>query len=77
MREVYFHCSDADHVLIDSRGAALNDFSEICAHADRVVRSMIMTPNAEDWRAWVLRVTDEHGDEIFAVPFASALGKLH
>jgi len=77
MPEVYFHWSDADHVLIDSRGATMNDFSEACAHADRLVRSVIMTPNTEDWRHWALCVTDEFGDEIFVVPFASALGKLH
>jgi hypothetical protein len=76
MREAYFHCSDTDHVLMDI-SAAVNDFSEACAHADRLVRSLIMTPNAEDWRDWVLHVTDEFGDEIFVVPFASALGKLH
>jgi hypothetical protein len=77
MPEVYFHWSDADHVLIDSRGAAMNDFSEACAHADRLVRSLVMTPNTEDWRDWALCVTDEFGDEIFVVPVASALGKLH
>jgi hypothetical protein len=77
MPEVYFHWSDADHVLIDSRGAAMNDFSEACTHADRLVRALIMTPSTEDWRDWALCVTDEFGDEIFVVPFASALGKLH
>src|SRR2546427_550804 len=75
MREVYFHCADADHVLIDSRGAAMNDFSEVCVRADRFVRALIMAPNAEDWRGWELRVIDELGDEIFAIPFASVLGK--
>ena len=77
MPEVYFHWSNADHVLIDSRGGAMNDFSEACAHADRLVRSLVMTPNTEDWRDWALCVTDEFGDEIFVVRFASALGKLH
>jgi hypothetical protein len=36
-----------------------------------------MTANAEDWRNWVLHATDELGNEIFAVPFASVVGKLH
>jgi hypothetical protein len=36
-----------------------------------------MTPGAEDWRNWVLHVTDEFGEEIFALPFASVLGKPH
>jgi len=77
MTEVYFHCSNADQVLIDSRGAAMNSLSEACAHALRLVHSMMMTPNAEDWRGWELSVTDDLGDVIFAVPFASVLGKLH
>ncbi|MBR1122497.1 hypothetical protein JQ628_13300 [Bradyrhizobium lablabi] len=77
MRRVYFHCADPDHLLIDHRGAAVSDFSEACAHADRFVHSLLMTPNAEDWRGWELRVTDALGDEIFVVPFASVLGKPH
>lgn len=42
-----------------------------------VVRSLLMAPTAEDWRGWVLHVSDDLGEEIFAVPFASILGKLH
>ena len=71
MREIYFHWSDANHDLIDNRGAAVNDF------ADRLVRSLVTAPSMEDWRDWVLHVTDEFGDEIFVVPFASVLGKPH
>lgn len=77
MREVYFHCADADHLLIDSRGAAVNDFSEVCARAEGFVRALVMAPNTEDWRGWELRVTDALGDEIFVIPFVSVLGKAH
>jgi Domain of unknown function (DUF6894) len=77
MREIYFHWSDANHDLIDSRGAAVSGFPEARAHADRLVRSLLRAPNMEDWRDWVLHVTDEYGDEILVVPFASALGKPH
>ena len=42
-----------------------------------LVRAMLMKPNTEDWRGWELRATDEFGGEIFTVPFASVLGKLH
>ena len=77
MPDLYFHCCDANHDLIDRRGTAVKDFSEACVHADRLVRAMLMRPNAEDWRGWELRVTDELGYEIFAIPFASVLGKLH
>jgi hypothetical protein len=41
------------------------------------VRSLIMTLTLEDWRAWVLHVTDDDGEEIFSVPFTSQLGKPH
>ena len=77
MREIYFHWSDANHDLIDNRGAAVNDFADARAHTDRLVRALVMAPSMEDWRDWVLRVTDEFGDEIFVVPFASVLGKPH
>jgi hypothetical protein len=36
-----------------------------------------VAPNAEDWRGWVLHVSDDLGEEIFAVSFASILGRPH
>ena len=77
MTEVFFNCSNPDHLLMDRRGLAVSDLSEAFVHADCFVRSMLMTPNTEDWRGWELRVTDALGCEIFTVPFASVLGKLH
>jgi hypothetical protein len=77
MAEVYFHCSSARGVMIDRCGTAVGDLAEAREHADRVVRSLIMTPSPEDWRGWVLHVNDDLGDEIFAVPFAAVLGKPH
>jgi hypothetical protein len=77
MQDLYFHCSDATHVLIDHSGIAVSNLSEAFAHADGLVRGMLMTANTEDWRSWELHVTDELGCEIFAVPFASVLGKLN
>jgi Domain of unknown function (DUF6894) len=77
MAEVFFNCSNPDHLLMDRRGLAVSNLSEAFVHADRLVRSMLMTPNAEDWCGWELRVTDELGCEIFVLPFASVLGKLH
>ena len=76
MREVYFHCSTDQHVLIDRSGAAM-DLAEARAHAERMVHTMIMTPSAEDWREWAVHVTDDLGDELFVVPFSSVLGQLH
>lgn len=77
MTEVYFHYSNADQLLIDSRGATVNNLSDACAHAHRLVHAMMMKPNTEDWRGWELHVTDELGEEIFVIPFSSAIGKLH
>ena len=76
MTEIYFHCSNAEHIVIDRYGAAM-DIAEARDHAHGLVRALVMTPSTEDWRGWVLHVTDELGDEIFAVSFASVVGKLN
>jgi hypothetical protein len=76
MTEVYFHCSDAENIFIARRGAGV-ELNEAFIHAERMVRTMVMMPNTEDWREWVLHVTDEFGNELFALPFASVVGKLH
>jgi hypothetical protein len=76
MTEVYFHCSDAEHFIVDRRGSAM-DLIEARAHAERLVRSLVMTPGAEDWRNWIMHVTDHLGEEIFALPFSSILGRVH
>jgi uncharacterized protein DUF6894 len=77
MTEVYFHYSNADQLLVDNRGAIVNDLTEARAHALGLVRTMMMTPNSEDWRDWELQVTDDLGEQIFVIPFSSAIGKLH
>jgi hypothetical protein len=63
--------------LIDRCGADVGDLAEARDHASRVVQSFIAAPSQEDWRNWVLHVSDDLGDEIFVVPFASVLGKPH
>ena len=77
MTDVFFNCSSPGHILRDRRGLAVADLSEAYSQAEGFVRKLLMTPTAEDWRSWELRVTDEFGNEIFAIPFASVLGKLH
>ncbi len=77
MAQVYFHCSNGRKTLIDRYGAAVIDVGEARDHAISVMRSLVMTPGAEDWRGWELRVSDELGEEIFVVPFAFVLGKPH
>jgi hypothetical protein len=77
MAQVYFHCSNTVGVSIDRCGSAVADLTEAREHAVLVVRSLVMTATLEDWRAWVLHVSDAEGEEIFCVPFTSQLGKPH
>jgi hypothetical protein len=77
MAQVYFHCSNAIGVSIDRCGSPVADLTEAREHAALVVRSLINTATLEDWRGWVLHVSDRDGEEIFNVPFASLLGKPH
>jgi hypothetical protein len=77
MTEVYFNCSSPGHILRDRRGLTVRSFTEAYAEAERFVRFLVMSPTAEDWRGWELRVTDELGCEIFAIPFAAVVGKLN
>jgi hypothetical protein len=77
MAQVYFHCSNTHGALLDRRGAAVDDLAAAREHAALVMRSMISAPSMEDWRGWVLHVSDDLGDEILVLPFASMLGKPH
>ena len=77
MAQVYFHCSSSRAVRVDQFGAAVSDLAEARDHAAGLVRSLIMERSAEDWRDWVVHVSDDFDDEIFAVPFSSVLGNPH
>jgi hypothetical protein len=77
MTNVYFHCANEEHEFAARRGVPIDNLVEACEHAHRIVRSYVMTAGEEDWRGWVLYATDELGEEIFTVPFASVLGRVH
>jgi hypothetical protein len=77
MAQLFFHCSNDDGIWIDRRLAAVSDLSEAMAQATSVVRSMVMAPSSEDWRSWTLHASDDFGNEVFAMPFVSVLGKAH
>ena len=77
MTRVYFHCSNSKEVLVDRRGAVVDDRVEARDQAASVVRSLTMARNLEDWRSWILHVNDDLGDELFVVPFIFVLGKPH
>ena len=77
MTQVYFHCSNTEKVFVDRRGAVVDDLAEARDHAARVVQSLTNERSLEDWRDWVLHVSDDQGDELFIVPFTFVLGKSH
>ena len=55
----------------------MSDLAEARDRAACIVRSLIMERGAEDWRDWVLHVSDDSDDELFILPFAVVLGKAH
>ncbi len=75
MTQVYFHCSNTKKVFLDRRGAVVDDLAEARDHATRVVQSLTSERSLEDWRDWVLHVSDDQGDELFVVPFTFVLGE--
>jgi len=77
MAQLFLYCSNDDGVWIDRRLTAVSNLSEAMEQATRVVRSLVMAPSSEDWRNWTLHASDDFGDEVFAMPFASVLGKAH
>lgn len=77
MAQVYFRCSSADQILRNRCQADVNDLTEAREQAQQLVRSLIAMPGPEDWRHWVLHVTDDLDEEIFALPFTALMGRLH
>ena len=75
MTQVYFHCSNTKKVFVDRRGARGDDLVEARARATRVVQFLTSERSLEDWRDWVLHVSDDQGDELFVVPFTFVLGE--
>jgi hypothetical protein len=75
MAQVYFHYSNADGALVDRRGTVLDNLADLNDCAMGVVQSLISVPSAEDWRQWVLHVSDDQGEELFVLPFTKLLGK--
>ena len=77
MAQVYFHCSSSREVRVDQLGAIVSNLAEARERAACVVRSLIMEQSSEDWRDWVVHISDDFDDEILSVSFASVLGKPH
>ncbi len=77
MTQVFFHCSNDSEILIDRRGTAVIDLTEARDHAARVMHCLISAESSEDWRSWVMHISDDLGDELFTMPFTAALGRMH
>ena len=75
MTQVYFHCSNTKNVFVDRRGAMVDNLAEARDYATIVVHSLTNERSLEDWRDWVLHVSDDQGDELFVVPFTFVLGE--
>jgi leucyl aminopeptidase len=77
MTHVYFHCSNADHLILDAQGIDVEDLTEAQQRALGVIRAFVSRKGPDDWRAWSLHASDEDGEELFQMPFACVLGWLH
>jgi hypothetical protein len=77
MTHVYFHCSNADQLMLDPRGIEVEDLVEAHQRALGVVHGFVNSWAVDDWRAWTLHASDEDGEELFLMPFTCVLGRLH
>ncbi len=77
MTHYYFHCTSETQAVVDRRGSQLEDLSDARARAFAIIQSMVTSTGSEDWRDWMVHVSDDEGEEILSVPFASVVGRLH
>ena len=78
MAQFYFHCTSREKVLVDRTGYDLLDLAEVRRRAGGVMRRCIETGAVDgDWRDWLMHVTDEEDEEVFVLPFADVVGRLH
>lgn len=77
MTQLFFDCSNASRIIFDRSGHHVRDLGEMRDHAARLMRKLIDSPNDEDWRAWVMHVSDPEGEEVMEFPFSSLLGPAH
>jgi hypothetical protein len=54
-----------------------DDLADMREQAAMAVRTLLASPGPEDWRSWVLHVSDDLGEEILTLPFSSVIGRLH
>ncbi len=77
MVQALFRCSNAQGHVIDGRVANVDDLTEAREYATRIARSLVATPTLRDWRSCCLSVSDDLGEQLFAIPLSSIIGKPH
>lgn len=77
MTHVFFHCANSERVLLDPRGIDVEDLVEAHQHGTQIIQQMVNSRGPDDWRAWTLHVSDAEGEELFLMPFAYVVGRLH
>jgi hypothetical protein len=50
--------------------AEVDNLLELPEYAAAYIQRLISVPSPEDWRNWILHISDELDDELFAVPFS-------
>jgi hypothetical protein len=77
MAQVFFRCSNSDRMLPNLCAADVDGLTEAREEATRAIHLLMALPGADDWRDWVMHVSDDLGEEMFALPFSSFVGRLH
>jgi hypothetical protein len=77
MTHVYFHCSNAQRFVSDSRGIVVEDLIEAHQRATELVREFAGRLGPQDFRAWALHVSDGDGKVLFLMPFWCVVGRPH
>lgn len=77
MTRVCFRCSDNEQMLPNRCETQADDLVDTREQAAMVIQTLLASPGPEDWRSWVLHVSDDLGEEILTLPFSSLIGRLH
>jgi hypothetical protein len=72
-----FHLVDED-VQLDLQVVNLNSEADVRARAEALARALLLagdSPYSADPAAWEIRVTDENGSEVLALPLSEVTGR--